>query len=324
MTRRPRLRHRFEYLFFRAAMFVCGAMPRRLVSALGAGAGWLLGVVFRLRRAVVDQNLAIVFGDALTREERNRIARGAYAHFGAVIFDMLRLWGRPPSELAALVEQFEGEDHLARAADAHGGAAIIVSGHFGFWELAGPAVTSRGRKMCPVAKPIHNPYLDAMVKKARSLPNYQIVPTSGSIRDMVRRAKEGWVLAFIADQDARRDGIFIDFLGKPASTATGPAAFAVKLGLPIVPFFITRLPNGFYRMEFEEPIAPPEGMETQAAIEWLTRRHTERLEQRIRQNPRHYWWFHRRWKTRPKTQSESNQKKELSAGPEMVTKDILR
>jgi KDO2-lipid IV(A) lauroyltransferase len=120
------------------------------------------------------------------------------------------------------------------------------------------------------------------------------------MKTLVAAHRAGWFLGFAGDQDARKKGVFIDFFDRPASTALGAAYFAYKMKVPLAPVFVTRLSNGKYRVEREELIPIPEDMDKNEAVEEMTRQHMARLEKRIRERPEQYWWFHRRWKTRPK------------------------
>jgi Kdo2-lipid IVA lauroyltransferase/acyltransferase len=294
------VRYRLEAFAVHVLALVFRAVPRRLAQMFGAGLGLAACSVFRVRRSVVDKNLEIAFGSTTTREQRNRIARRCYIHFGVVSADALRLLGRKIEAWESLIESIEGEQYLRGDGHSKPGVGVVVTAHFGFWELAGPVMTARGFKAAVVAKPMHNPFIERLVLKGRNHENFALASTRESMKPLVKYVRDGWFLAFLADQDARRTGLFVDFLGRAASTPAGPAYFAVRMGLPLVPCFVTRTENGSYRVEFEEPITPPEGVEMNEAIEALTRAHVQRLEKRIREHPEQYWWFHRRWKTRPR------------------------
>ena len=122
------------------------------------------------------------------------------------------------------------------------------------------------------------------------------------MKTAVSAARRGKWLTIVADQDARRHGIFVDFFGKPASTAEGPALFSWKLNLPIAPLFSVRLPGPRRELKaiglpliHPDPSAPRE-----EEIRRLTEAHVRALEDTIRRYPDSYFWLHRRWKTRPK------------------------
>jgi KDO2-lipid IV(A) lauroyltransferase len=111
-------------------------------------------------------------------------------------------------------------------------------------------------------------------------------------------------VAYLADQDARDHGIFVDFLGRPASTVRGPAIFAIRNECPVVATFLIREGFGRHRAVVEEPIWPDRNLKGREAVEDLTQRFTDVLERYVREIPGHYFWMHRRWKTAPPAQKE--------------------
>jgi KDO2-lipid IV(A) lauroyltransferase len=282
-------------------MWLFRLMPRGLANAVGGALGWLVGAVLRLRRRVVNENLVIAFGAEKSRRERDRIARACYAHFGRVASDALRGCGRPLESFDPLVEDFDNVALVRETAARHGGVFVVMAAHLGYWELLGLQIARRGGvRLCPIGKPMHNPWLDRLVGTGRSYENYKVLSTRASLREMVQLTRDGWAPAFLNDQDAGRDGVFVDFFGRPASAFPGAASFSVKLRLPALAFFAERTSSGKYRFSCEGLLTPPEGLNTAEAIHWLTQEYTRRLEERIRRIPEQYWWFHRRWKSRPR------------------------
>ncbi|MCX7049310.1 MAG: lysophospholipid acyltransferase family protein [Candidatus Sumerlaeota bacterium] len=291
------LQHRLEY----GAVYLLGRLmrraPRSMARGIGAALGWLAGVVFRLRRRVVDENLAIAFADK-PQSERDRIARGAYVHFGKMAVELIRLWRKPIGQWPPFIESIEGTDNLKDLVAREPHTAVLVTGHLGIWEILAPVLTRQGFRISMVAKPIHNPYIEAMFREIRGDWG-EVILTDDSMKKIVRLIKEKWVLGLAADQDARKAGIFIPFFGRPASTAAGPAFFAIRFGLRLLPTFAIYTPKGTIKIIMEAPLPVPEGLTQEEAIKELTRLHTLRLEERIRETPEQYWWFHRRWKTAP-------------------------
>jgi KDO2-lipid IV(A) lauroyltransferase len=154
-----------------------------------------------------------------------------------------------------------------------------------------------------LAKPIHNRLIqERILSQRRSIPGVEIILTSNSMKAVVQCVREGRHVGFVADQDARRNGIFVPFFGRPASTARGPAVFSYKLGLPLVPLFMVRDSSQQLRLKVVAgtPILPDGTAAEDQEIERITAAHTAQLEAVIRQYPEDYFWMHNRWKTRPK------------------------
>ena len=125
----------------------------------------------------------------------------------------------------------------------------------------------------------------------------------------MKALKSGNVLGFLADQDAKASGVFVEFFGRLASTPQGPAVFAQRCGAPVAPAFIVRLPRKGHRIILSPPLYAEESDDPGQVIVSLTARMTQVMEERIRQYPDHWWWFQRRRITDPKTGEASGIKK---------------
>jgi KDO2-lipid IV(A) lauroyltransferase len=287
-----------------AARRVAAALPdaaaRRAGRALGRAA-FALGV----RRAVTRANVARAFGAEMGVAEREQLARRAYEHLGTSFVEFLRLSTATEAALRAGVE-LHGEPHLA-AARAAGRGAIVASGHLGNWEVAGAGVAAHGHPVTFVVQRLRNPRVDALVTAIRGGAGVAIVDRGMGLRGVHRALADNRLVFIMCDQDARRRGVFVPFFGVPASTPTGGAQLALRLGVPFLQCFATRAADGRHHVHFLPPIAPPGGDSGRAgaepdedgAVRALLGEFTRRLEAAIRRAPEQYWWAHRRWKTKP-------------------------
>jgi KDO2-lipid IV(A) lauroyltransferase len=124
-------------------------------------------------------------------------------------------------------------------------------------------------------------------------------PVGSSVKGAWRELKENRFVCLLADQDAGRDGLFVPLLGRDASTATGPASLALRSGAEMIPGFILRRGGGRHHMVIEPPIALEAGVSPEEAVARATQRYVEILESYLKRYPDHWFWVHRRWKTRP-------------------------
>ena len=170
-----------------------------------------------------------------------------------------------------------------------GQGVLLVSGHFGQWEAVRGMLKARGIDVGALYRPLKNPYLQAMYFDQMSLSGSPLFPRSRQgMRELVRHLRSGGIVAVLLDQYVQ-GGEPIDFLGKPAPTGIAIAALALKFGVPIIPAYGTREPDGLHvAIEFEAPIPPstPEAMTQSAA---------DSLAARVRARPEQYFWLHRRW-----------------------------
>lgn len=300
--RKPTISHRLEYLGWSVMAALLRFLPRWAMVSLANAAGALLYDVFRVRRRAIDEHLAIAFGESHTPAQRRRIGRRTWQNAVLTFFEFIQ----PSPLFSPGWDTFPVREGVENAAPWFGGkAAIIVTGHIGNWEATGAILEGYGIQSSALAKPLHNPLVQERVLKERArYSTLEIILTQSSLKRVVDAARTGRWITFLADQDARRNGIFIDFFGRPASTATGPALFAYRLNLPILPIFCYRVnrPGRPLGMVFYPPIYPDPQAPREEEIRRLTEAHVRALEDVIRQHPEDYFWLHRRWKTKPKNQ----------------------
>ena len=292
-ARRATPRHWVEYLSFQLARAVAGSLPERAASTMGAWLGWLAGTVFRVRRRVVDSNLSRVFPDrsAVWRAE---VARQSYRHLGRVAVSTFRLSRLTPDRVVALTE-FEGVELLEEVAS-EGNGAVLLTGHFGNWEIGGAAVACRGFPMDVVIRPQNNPLFDTVLTHARERIGMNLVPRAHSTRILLRSLREGRMVGMLADQNARQAGVMVEFFGISASTARGPALLSLRTGAPMLLGVAFHDPASEvpYRLLVERITAPRTG-DLDADIRALTSAHARALERYVRRAPEQYLWQHRRW-----------------------------
>lgn len=309
MTRRDRtevtLADRLGLGVVRAMRMTVGSLPTGLSTNFGALLGALAHGVLPLRRGVVRSNLAIAFGATHTRDERRRIERAAYRNLGMLGAEWLGLWQRNPAWIEKRIQEVEGQEHVD-ALEKTSTRFVVITGHFGNWEMLGAFYGLR-RNLSVVAKPLHNRLLNEELLATRRRYGMEILSTDspGIAAEITQAVRNGRIVCFLGDQDARRSGIFSPFFGRPASTFSGPAMFAIRLGIPILPSFLLRLGPGRHRVIIRPPIEPPRGLPLREAIARMTHEHVRALEDMIRQVPSQYFWFHRRWKTQPPREADS-------------------
>jgi len=287
-----------EYLAARALEGALWALPARAGLALGAAAGGLARVL-GVRREVALRHVAAAFPERDEAWARG-VVEACYRHFGREAAALARLSRVDPGRLAAAAA---GSERLAALLEVRerppagrpGGGRIVVTGHLGNWELAGAVVAGLGYPVVAVVKPQANRRFDRRVEALRRRLGIETVPMASAGRRLPAALAGGAVVALVADQDAGSRGVFVPFLGRPASTFRGPARLALREDVPLLFGGLVRDGAG-YRVVVEPVERPGPGP---GAEEELTRRWTSRLEAAVRERPGQYFWFHRRWKTRP-------------------------
>jgi Kdo2-lipid IVA lauroyltransferase/acyltransferase len=294
------MKHRIEYALVRFLIGVVRIMPDALVR----GSGTLLGLTFytvdRSHRRIAKRNLASAF-PLRTEAERSDIARAAFAHFGRLLFELLKFSTLSPDAMLARVE-FEGEDR-ARLAYAQGKGVLFITGHFGFWELHAMVHALRIEPINLLARSLDNPQLNGLLERIRQRTGNTVVYRRGTIRRVMRTLQAGQGVAVLIDQHIMtRDAIYVDFFDRPAATTSAVAALALRTGAPVVPVFALPLGGGRYRVIYEHPVEPPHG-DTEDAVREFTQRCTDVLEMYVRRHPHLWLWMHRRWRDTPQTEA---------------------
>ncbi len=296
------VRYRIEFWAFRALSWVVVILPERVALGLCSLLGWFVGVVMGVRRVDTEQHLQIAFPER-DAAWRRRVARGSYMHFAREAAMTIRLTRMPPEEIVRRTEVVGFE--ALRDAAVGGKGAVVISGHLGNWEVAAAAVAVRGVPMDVAAHLQKNPFFYRHMVALRDRLGLTVMVKNEAFRLVPKALAAGRVVALISDQNMRKRGVFVEFFGRAAATAKGPALFALRTGAPVFLGVAVRKPGypSRYRVIIER-VPVGDGAPDADAIRDLTQRHVSKLEARIREAPSQYFWQHRRWKTRPEPSPE--------------------
>lgn len=183
----------------------------------------------------------------------------------------------------------------------HHRGVIMVTGHYGNFEVLGYALAVLGLESYSIARPIDNPYINKFLLGVRERQGQKIIDKKGATTDMLEILDSGSILSFIADQNAGRKGIFVDFFGRKASTYKSIGLLAMQYDLPIIVGYARRVQDQYrFELGYHRIIKPEEWKEQDDPLRWITAEYTRGIEGIVRADPEQYWWVHRRWKTRPR------------------------
>ena len=247
-----------------------------------------------IRKETVISNLKIAFPEYNEKEIR-KIAFCTYKSFAITLIEILCFPSLSGKKAASLVEFTDLELVKKRYSEKKG--VIILSAHFGNWELEGAAFTHvTGISMAGVAKYQRNPYVTKWLEDARTKLGNKVIYMGVSVRQIYAELKSGGIIALVADQRADQDAIRVDFFGRSTTVYAGPAVMALKLKSPM--FMIVPIRQKDYKyivnpveISFDDL---PESEEEK--IVEISRRHTKLLESIIREHPEQWLWMHKRWK----------------------------
>lgn len=246
------------------------------------------------RREIID---SLQLHLELSPEQAEQSGARVYRHFLINAFEMASLAYISREDLLARIE-IQGQEHLDQAL-ARGHGAIIVSGHFGLWEMIPQWLAVNGYPVSTVVRRQNNPYVDAWMEKMRRRLGGKTTDSGFGIREILRAIRQGEILALMVDQDNGKQGIFVPFFRRYASAPTGPALLSLKTGAPVVPLFMFPDFSGRHLFKIYPAIYPENYSNNIEGQQQLTAAYTRLLEDLVRENPQEWFWLHRRWKTQP-------------------------
>ena len=189
---------------------------------------------------------------------------------------------------------------------------LMLTGHYGNFEINGYIMALFGFNIYSIARPLDNRCINNYLYGVRRRVGQKIIDKKGATKMMSQILSEGATLGFIADQDAGRKGVFVDFFSRKASTYKSIGLLAITQNLPIAIGGARRVANRFFfELSINRIIFPHEWADKDDPLKWVTQEHTKALEEFIREDPTQYWWLHRRWKHRPKDELPPTDRKEL-------------
>jgi Kdo2-lipid IVA lauroyltransferase/acyltransferase len=284
-----------EYIFVLCLTRIIRVLPRRMIIFIGRRMGDFIYYCVPIRKKITLEHLRLAFPDFSSRQIR-QIARKAYQNLALNAVEHICLSNMNSEKLQRIVK-IEGEEILQKALAKKKGV-IFVGGHFGNWEYMGGVVSSMGYKIVYIVAEIGNNYIDRMVNENRRKMGVEVINKGASTRGVFKALRNNCGVAMLMDQDAGVNGIFVDFFGRPCSTPSGPALFALKTGAAVLFVSPVRQKDGSIRASFEDIEIDYDKGVTDDNIFDITQRCTSKLESQICQHPDHWLWMHRRWKTR--------------------------
>jgi KDO2-lipid IV(A) lauroyltransferase len=282
----------------RIVVCVLQGLPPRGSQAFAHFLAWLAYRVDRRHRLVADENLEHAFPD-LKPAHRDALVRKVYLHFCRLLVEMVMIPRKfHPNNWRRYAELPQGRQLVDALIS--GRPLLLVTGHFGNWEMGGYALGLLGFQTYAIARPIDNPYLDRFLRRFRERTGQTLITKRGAFEQVQSILGQGGVIATLSDQDAGQRGVFVDFFGRPASTHKGIALLALEQRAQLVVIGTPRIAQpDRYAVVVSDVIDAREYATRSDAVRALTQRYTSALERIVREAPDQYFWLHRRWKHQP-------------------------
>jgi len=290
-----------EYLQFVVVWCVArglGLLPRPVARLLGAAMGRVLYLLAGRLRLTGLRNLELAM-PAMDLAEREKTLKLVYRNLGWQLAEFCRMELYTPENTAGWI-RYEGLGRFLDA-QARGKGVLIVTGHLGAWELSSFYHSLMGHPMGMVIRRLDNRRLDGFVNRIRCLHGNRVLHKDDFARGLISAMRQGECVGILMDTNMTPpQGVFVDFFGVPACTASGLARVALKTGAAVVPgFLVWEATEGQYVLHFGDEIRVEASGDNEADVLGLTQACTSVIETWVRRYPEQWLWIHRRWKTRP-------------------------
>jgi len=288
---------RLEYTFFLCLKGLFFFLRRRTCLFLGRALGSLAFTLDKRHRRIALSNLQTAFSAELSDRQKRAIAKNSLKNFGAVLADILKLPLMGEGKIGDFLT-FEGLENL-EAALREGRGVLIFTAHYGNWEV-GSWLISRIAKFNVIARPLDNPLLENELDRLRKNLGACVIYKKHAAKQILQALRRNEIVAILIDQNVlQSEAVFVDFFGKTAATTPGLAAFSLRAGSPILPVFCFPRPPHTYHIKIFKPLETHPSGDLSRDVLKITQICTKIIENQIREAPEFWFWFHKRWKTRP-------------------------
>ncbi len=271
-------------------------LPRLAGIWMMRGIGRLIFTYGKKGRQRTITHLTLAFGHEKSAAEIRSLASQVYRHFATAVTDIMRLPVILRQGINTLISA-QGMHHLEQALAA-GHGVLMITGHFGNWELLGAWMAQNGYPLRVVGTTLENPGLDKIVVEMRNQAGYTNIARGAGTREILRSLHQGCAIGMLIDQDTRVPGTFVQFFGQPAHTPSGPVILARKFKIPIIPIFMHLKDDLSYQIECEPPLDLEYTMDEARDLIANTQKCSDVYERIIRRFPAQWVWMHQRWKTK--------------------------
>lgn len=268
-------------------------LPLSALHRIAEGVAWLIRLLAPSRQRVAVDNMQRALGDRCSEKEYRAIAAQVTRNICRTMVELLKLPHLSSAQVKSLMP-LEGGEYMRAGLD-RGRGVIILTAHYGNWELMGARLVAEGFPVTVIARDAPDPFTASVINRSRRSRGMEVLDRE-SLRAMLQVLHSNGCLGILPDQHAAGGGIIIDFLGRPAATAVGVATLALRTGCAVVPVFSCRHPDGSLTARAFPALKLVNTGDREADVRANTILCNEVIGQQIREHPEQWLWLHRRWK----------------------------
>lgn len=284
----------------RVVSVIVESLPLNWAYNFASGIAKLAYLIAARQRHIALEGLGIAFANEKSAKEIERIARESFSNMAKGVLELIYLMAHPKLIKEKVV--LEGKDNLDKALAA-GRGVIIVSAHFGNFPLMLIRLAKEGFKVKAIIRHMRDPKMEKYSTDKRHKLGVGTIfnhPRNICVQESLKSLKNNEIIFIPLDQNFGTGGIFVEFFGRQAATATGPVTLSLRAKSKIVPVFIVRHPDNTHKVIIESPLDIEEKSDYNQTVSFNILRLTQIIEIYIRRYPAQWGWIHRRWKTQPK------------------------
>jgi KDO2-lipid IV(A) lauroyltransferase len=296
--KRSRVRDFVEYLPAFLLLKFLGLLPRSWALRLGEGIGLLVGFAWGRLRRVGERNMELVFAQ-FDRQQRRALLRRVFRMLGRHLGEFSQFPKLHRGNIAGIV-RYDGLPHYEQAL-AKGRGVLVLTAHFGAWELSSFAHALYGYPLHFLVRRLDNPFLDRLIEHYRTLSGNRPIDKTDAARQVLAALRRGEAVGVLMDVNTHPpEGVFCTFFGITCCTSPLVARFALKTGAPVIPGFLIRdEQTGNHILRFDPPVEMIRTGNFHQDLIVNTERLNRVIEAYVRRYPDHWVWVHKRWQTRP-------------------------
>ncbi len=293
------MKHRPKHLFEYGLLVAAGSLIRALPLRVALLNGWLVAAgmhyIGGFRRKEAIRRLGEVFGDRFSEKEKKRIAWISWRNLCFNAVEAIRFSKLTIDDIRKQPLSKEGPRLLAALEkEKHG--YIFATIHMGNWDMAGVTADLMGLPIFSIARRQKNPLTDAYLNKARNAFNMEVILNDSKVlKGVIRRIKDGKVLAILPDVRNRTEAMQIDFLNGKANLGAGVALFARQCNCPIYPAVVRRIGWTKHEATVFDPIYPDDSLDKNEDWERIMKQMMDLFTAEISKTPEQYFWYNKRW-----------------------------
>jgi Kdo2-lipid IVA lauroyltransferase/acyltransferase len=285
------------YILIKVLSLIFCLLPPGVGLFIGRRLGWLACILNKKRRAIAYSNLKAAFCSEKSPSEIRKIVKGVYRNLGQVLIEVLRF----PVTDRRYVERFVSIDGFEKVSEvrSRNNGLIMLTAHFGNWELLGLVGGFFDLPLSVLAREQKHSRLNELLNSYRAMTGSRVIKKGLSTRQLIKALRANEIVGILADQDAGKLGVFVDFFGRPTSTHSGTFIFAQKTGARVLPAFLVRQKGPYHKLKILEPIEVKQCLDYKEEIVSGIQKFSNILESYVREFPEQWLWLHKRWKSTP-------------------------